>query len=1162
MDKINLDISSRGSAYIERYGLIMQASSECTCDFNIETDELYLSDSFKTVFGIQPVSLDKNRELYLSHIHTDDIVRVNSEFNDALYNSIELNFNIKYRLIKGDGEYAFIEDKVIVLRDEENKPYRVLNVIKDVSSEYFYQQIESIEREIMALSMHEESNLEEIVVRYINLLEHLFPKMKASVLKVVNKCLVNLASPSLPVDYILAINGLIIGENKGSCGTAAYSKKKVIVEDIYNDIRWNDFRELAQKYNLRACWSQPIFNTHNEVVATFANYYEEPRTPNKWEAYAIDRSQKLLSMVISKFDYIERIKNSNDKFRFVNQLTNDAIYEWDIVNEELTWGDGLRRIFGHDLQANIKYPASHWNELIHPDDFERVQKSSDEFLSNPDKIQWETDYRFLRSNKSYAFVKEIGQVIRDENGKALIVYGLIRDVSETMHKRMASQLEDEISIVFNQNVLLADSVQKMLEILLEFTQFKTFELWLKTKDHKQLHLVGKKSKDEKSNIYFDKSNDITHFNTNEGIPGLIFSGKEAVVWNDIHINPNFVRKEAALEAGLKVAGGVPLHIKSNPIGALIFCHTTPIDQNDFRFKILAGLEEFISSEILRKQQEEEMYLLFESSPDILAIASPNGYFTKVNPAFCNLLGYTAEEITNTPFLEYIHPDDINSTQSTYHESMTGIKNSSNFINRYKTKTGNYEWISWSSSDIFGEDGYAFAYGRRITEIVELQKLLDSATKLSKVGGWELDLSTKNNGTLYWSKITREILEVPDEYIPTLSDGLNFYTGEDEIKIRSAIKDLIEKGKEFDLEIQVTLKSGQKKWVRSIGQSERLNGQCVKIYGSYQDIDKQKKVEIELIKTLNQDNRILESIGHGFMALDKEWKVTYWNKHSEEYLFVTKEQAMGHSLWELFPDSKDSLSFHKYSRAIKENVSVHFEDYHPLTDKWFESNAYPTEDGISIFYRDISDRKKVELQIIESERRYSDIFHLSPQPMWIIDIEKATFLDVNNAALEQYGYTHEEFLSMNVGDLRPEEDRNRVYQLLQDTREHETFENIGVWTHLKKNGEKLKVEIRSKSIAFNNIKAKIILATDMTERLNHLEALESQNTKLKEIAWLQSHVVRAPLARLMGLIDLITDDKISSEEKDKSFKYFLDSAKELDVVINDIVKRSHEVRNNS
>lgn len=1139
----------------------MQASSECTCDFLIESNDLYLSESFKSVFEITPISIDKNREMYISHIHPEDYKRVRVEFEDAVFNSTDVNFNIKYRLRKGNGEYAFVEDKIIVLRYDNGTQYRVLNVIKDVTAEYFYQHIEEIEREIMELSMMEDASLKEIVTDYLLRLEHLFPDMKASVLKIVNKKIEDLSSPSLPQEYIAAINGLEIGVNKGSCGTAAFTKAKVIVEDINIDVRWDEYREIAQKYNLRACWSQPIFNTKNEVVATFANYYEERRSPNRWEAYAFDRSQKLLSIVLSKFEYIERIKKSNNKFRFVNQLTNDAIYEWDIVNEELTWGDGMRRIFGHNLDANIKYPASHWNGLIHPDDYERVQLSSDEFLSDSSKYFWNTNYRFLKSDDTYSYVEEMGQVIRDENGKALTVFGLIRDVSDSIFKLKKDQLENDISLIFKENNSLNIALDKLLILLISFTEFKTFEIWLNSKDKTNIKLRGKEAINSEYFHFFELSENINSLSIGEGIPGRIISEEKPIVWNDISTNPYFVRAESAKKSGLIAAGGIPLQIKSDMIGALMFCDDKPIDSNDIIFKILSNLGEFLTGEIKRKQQEEEMYLLFESSPDILAIASPNGHFSKVNPAFCKLLGYSPEEITNTPFSEYIHPDDLNSTMVTYDESMNRGKNSSNFINRYKTKSGNYEWISWSSSDVFNEDGYAFAYGRRITEIIELQKLLDAATKLSKVGGWELDLSTKNNGTLYWSKITREILEVSDDYIPTLAEGLAFYTGEDEIIIRSAVSELIDKGTEFDLEIQVTLKSGQKKWVRSIGKSERLNGECIKIYGSYQDIDKQKKVEIELLKAFEQNSRILESIGHGFMALDKEWRVTYWNKHTELYLSVTKEQAMGKSLWELFPDSIDSLSYRQYTKAVKENIPVHFEDYHPLTDKWFEANAYPSEDGISIFFRDISDKKKADLQIIESEKRYSDIFHLSPQPMWIIDIENATFLDVNNAALEQYGYTKEEFLKMNVGDLRPESDRNKVFELLRDTREHNTFENIGIWTHLKKDGTILKVEIRSKSISFNNIKAKIILATDLTERLKHLEALESQNTKLKEIAWLQSHVVRAPLARLMGLIDLITDERIPGEVKDKTFTYFKESAKELDEVINDIVRKSHDVRNN-
>jgi len=1160
--KLKIDLNSKGSAYVERYGLLMQASSECTCDYNIATNDLYLSESFKSVFGIKPISIDQNRALYISHIHPDDFPRVNAEFNDALYNSKEVNFNIEYRLIKGDGDYAFIQDKVIVLRNEQGKPYRVLNVIKDVSSEHFYQQIEEIEREIMELSMSEDANLYNIVTDYLLSLQQLFPNMKASVLKIVNNKIENLSSPSLPIEYINRINGLEIANNRGSCGTSAYTKKMVVVEDVLTDERWAEFKDLCIEHHIAACWSQPIFNTKNEVVATFANYYSEKRIPNRWEAYAIDRSQKLLSIVFSKFEYIDRIKSSNDKFTFVSQLTNDAIYEWDIENRELIWGDGFERIFGHQLQPEVKYPSSHWNSLIHPSEFEQVQNRLDEFVADKNAWQWSADYRFLKSDGTYAYVRELGKVVRDEQGKALKMYGLLRDISESVLSNNRKQLENEISEAFKERVSLADSLTRLLSILSANTGFDTAEVWLFAKDKQHINLVSTYASHPTAKIFFDQSKNINRFAVNEGLSGLVLRDKTSMVWNDVLHKNEFLRKEAAKQAKLISASGIPLKYKLQEVGALVFCHSKEIDANDYHLKIIEDLSDFIGAEILRKQQEEEMLLLFESSPDILAVVSANGHYSKVNPAFCNLLGYTAEEIVNTPFIEFLHPDDLKATEVVYKESISGENSANNFINRYRTKAGHYVWIAWSSSNLFGDEGYAFAYGRNISDFIELQRLLDSATKLSKVGGWELDLSTKNNGALYWSKITREILEVPDDYQPTLAEGLDFYTGEDAVKIRSAVKDLIDEGKEFDLEIQVTLKSGQKKWVRSIGQSERMNGQCVKIYGSYQDIDKQKKVEIELLEAFEENNRILESIGHGFMALDLEWKVTYWNKHAEAYLFLSKEQAMGNSLWEMFPDSLDSISYREYSRAMRDQVSVHFEDYHPLTDKWFEANAYPSEKGISIFFRDISDRKKAELQIIESEKRYSDIFHLSPQPMWIIDIEHATFLDVNKAALEQYGYSHDDFLKMNVGDLRPVEDRQKVFELLKSTREHTTFENIGIWTHLKKDGTRIKVEIRSKSITFKNVQAKIILATDITERLNHLEALESQNKKLKEIAWLQSHIVRAPLARLMGLVDLISENRMSEIEKERIFEYFKESAKELDIVINDIVLKSHEVQKSS
>ncbi len=84
------------------------------------------------------------------------------------------------------------------------------------------------------------------------------------------------AAPSLPAEFNAAINGVAIGPNVGSCGTAAFRGEPVYVTDIATDPLWADFRDLALPHGLRACWSVPIRGTDSEVLGTFANYYREP----------------------------------------------------------------------------------------------------------------------------------------------------------------------------------------------------------------------------------------------------------------------------------------------------------------------------------------------------------------------------------------------------------------------------------------------------------------------------------------------------------------------------------------------------------------------------------------------------------------------------------------------------------------------------------------------------------------------------------------------------------------------------------------------------------------------------------------------------------------------------------------------------------------------
>jgi diguanylate cyclase (GGDEF)-like protein/PAS domain S-box-containing protein len=139
--------------------------------------------------------------------------------------------------------------------------------------------------------------------------EAMYPGMLCSVLLLSQdgRHLVHGAAPSLPAAYCKAIDGTAIGENTGSCGTAACTRKTVIVTDIAHDPLWEDYKELALENGLAACWSVPILSTQGQVLGTFALYYSAPRSPQAAEMAALERGAHLASLAIERAQSEARI---------------------------------------------------------------------------------------------------------------------------------------------------------------------------------------------------------------------------------------------------------------------------------------------------------------------------------------------------------------------------------------------------------------------------------------------------------------------------------------------------------------------------------------------------------------------------------------------------------------------------------------------------------------------------------------------------------------------------------------------------------------------------------------------------------------------------------------------------------------------------------------
>ncbi|MFM9908851.1 MAG: PAS domain S-box protein [Chitinophagaceae bacterium] len=289
----------------------------------------------------------------------------------------------------------------------------------------------ALEKEVLELNARTQATLKSTTDFLLRGIENMFPGILCSVigLREDEKTLETISAPSLPANYCRKVDQLGVGPNTGSCGTAMYLKKNVIVENIATSSVWENYKEVALEYQLAACWSFPISSSQNKVLGSFAIYHKQISSPSPEELVIIERTINILRVIIENKQSEEKIKTSNERYLLATMATNDAIWDWDVITNYMYWGEGFHALFGYKA-GYFNKNLGIWEASIHPIDKDRVTQSIRNFVESNSQQVWHEEYRFRKSDGKYVLVADRGFLIYNQQGKVNRMVGSMQDVTD------------------------------------------------------------------------------------------------------------------------------------------------------------------------------------------------------------------------------------------------------------------------------------------------------------------------------------------------------------------------------------------------------------------------------------------------------------------------------------------------------------------------------------------------------------------------------------------------------------------------------------------------------------------------------------------------------------------------------------------------------------
>jgi PAS domain S-box-containing protein len=359
-----------------------------------------------------------------------------------------------------------------------------------------------------------------------------------------------------------------------------------------------------------------------------------------------------------------------------------------------------------------------------------------------------------------------------------------------------------------------------------------------------------------------------------------------------------------------------------------------------------------------------------------------------------------------------------------------------------------------------------------------------------------------------------------------------------------------------------------------------------IYAIARDITEQRRAEFELKASEERHRLLVDSVkDYAIFVLDSSGHVATWNQGAERIKGYKADEILGRHFSCFYPpeDIKKGKAEEELRIATAEGryEEVGWRVRKDGSRFWANVVLTAIKDdkgkllGFSKVTRDITERKKVEELLQESEERHRKLFESNPLPAWVFDRETFKFLAVNKAAVRTYGYSQEEFLAMDIKQIRPPEDVPKM--LATVGRLEDGKGSLGLWRHRRKDGSIMEVEITSYALRFAGRPAEVVVAVDVTqrkrdeeekrrftERLAANQELELRNREVERATELKSkflasmsHELRTPLNAIVGFSDLLSEQAAGqlNPKQQRFVQHIKQGSAHLLQLINDILDLS-------